>query len=762
MLLTILSARQKARKQGFPSHTRRLALLAALLLTAAPPAGAQAPVPGLKPAPGTIVKSDRPKPQARTTHTPPKPPVKPAAGAPQKVVPSAQDQGHAAPQQGTKETVPVPAGLNVSTKTEKPLERAAVAAVGRTMSDSARAATVRGIRMIRNGEWTNGRQALLATNDPLAKKLYTWLAYTREYGTPDFDEITSFIKANPDWPRQGKLQLAAEKAMPRNLPPAAVKAWFDHYPPQTPDGIVQFMRALVALNETRAAQQVMRGWWPKVNLAADQQARINQEFSSYISVEMQAARISHLIQRKQYTNARTIARRLGRGYPQLVEARIALAEGSAGVDGAIAAVPPHLKDDPGLMYERLRWRRRNDQDIGAIEILHRQPAAAKIPNLSDWWTERNIMVRRLMDRKQYKSAYQLAANHRQPEGVPMAEAEFLAGWIALRFNKEPWKAFEHFEKLYQNTQTPLSKSRGAYWAGIASRALGHEDVAVQWLRTAAQHQTVFYGQMAIGALSAQHVPPQQRPPARTVRGEAVFIAHDLTQVAKMMHEAGAWDETTAFLDALAGDMQTPETTMLAAELAKKMDHHHNAVRIARRALQNNIMLTDYAYPTLLSYMKDVDVEWALVHGLIRQESAFDLRARSPVGASGLMQLMPATAAETARKAGIAHQHDWLTSRPAHNVRLGSLYLAQMLRRYDGNYALALAAYNAGPGRVDRWVKQYGDPRRGEIEIVDWIEMIPFNETRNYVQRVLESVYVYRLKLRGVQKATQGALHVDVR
>jgi soluble lytic murein transglycosylase len=265
--------------------------------------------------------------------------------------------------------------------------------------------------------------------------------------------------------------------------------------------------------------------------------------------------------------------------------------------------------------------------------------------------------------------------------------------------------------------------------------------------------------MAIGALSAEHKPPQQLPPERTVRGEAAFIANELTQVAKMMHEAGQWDDTTTFLDALAGKAQTPETVMLAAELAKKLDHHHNAVRIAKKALQDNIMITDYAYPTMLNYVKNVDVEWALVHGLIRQESAFDLRARSPVGASGLMQLMPATAAETARKAGIAHQHDWLVSRPEHNVKLGSLYLAQMLRRYDGNYALALAAYNAGPGRVDKWVKQFGDPRKGEIDIIDWVELIPFTETRNYVQRVLESVYVYRLKLRDVQKSVNAPIHV---
>ena len=641
----------------------------------------------------------------------------------------------------------------------QPVAAAPVEDIGRTMSPEARAATVRGIRAILSGQWTKGRDAMLGTRDPLAGKLYAWLAYTRDYGTPTFEVVARFVRENPDWPKQGKLQLVAEKAMPEGSPTSTIVGWFDHYPPQTPDGMDMYLRALINQNKLDAARLVMQGWWPKVSLSSDQQARFIQRYSQFITVDMQAARINALVLRKQYTNARAIAKRLGRGYPQLVEARIALSEGAAGVNGAIAAVPPHLKDDPGLLYERLRWRRRNDQDVGAIEILHKQPSPDKIPNLEDWWTERNLLIRRLIERKQYESAYLLAAGHRQTEGVPYVEAEFLAGWLALSFLKEPWKGFEHFEKLYHKAETPISKARGAYWAGRASEMLGHKDIATQWYRTAARHQTVFYGQMAVSALAAEHKPPQQVPPERTVRGEAAFLANELTQVAKMMHEAGQWKETTTFLDALGGKAQTPETVMLAAELAKKLEHHHNAVKIAKKALQNNIMITDYAYPTLLSAMKGVDTEWALVHGLIRQESQFDREAQSPVGARGLMQLMPATAAETAKKAGIPHQLDWLISRPSHNIALGSRYIDQMTRRYDGNYALALAAYNAGPGRVDKWLKANGDPRTGEVDLIDWIEMIPYTETRNYVQRVLESVYVYRLKLRDVQKTVNSPIHV---
>lgn len=639
---------------------------------------------------------------------------------------------------------------------------AATLETGKTMSVESRSAAVRAVKAIKNGEWTKGKNLLAGTRDPLAMKIYYWLAYTREYGAPDFNSISTFIKNNPDWPMQGKLQLAAEKAMPSTLSPPAVTAWFDHYPPQTADGINMYMKSLIAQGKTTAAQQVMRGWWPKATLSPEQQTRFMDTYGRFITNDMQAARINAQILRERYTSARAIARKIGRGYPALVEARIALAEGAAGVAGAINAVPPHLKDDPGLLYERLRWRRRNDQDVGAIEILHKQPSPDKIPNLEDWWTERNIIIRRLIERKQYESAYLLAAGHKQLEGVPLAEAEFLAGWLALRFLNQPWKAFEHFEVLYHNTQTPISRARGAYWAGRASEALGHQEIADKWYHVAAQHQTVFYGQMAIGELAEEMRPPQQQAPQRTMAGEAAFMVNDLTQTAKIMHDAGQWKETTQFLDALSDKAQTPETVMLAAELAKKLEHHHNAVRIAKKALQNNVMITDYAYPTLLNYMRNVDVEWALVHGLIRQESMFDLQALSSAGARGLMQLMPATAAETAKKAGMEHRQEWLATRPAHNIALGSRYLAQMLRRYDGNYALALAAYNGGPGRVDRWLKENGDPRKGQIDLIDWIELIPVGETRNYVQRVLEGVYVYRLKLDGVQQSAQTPIHVSTK
>jgi soluble lytic murein transglycosylase len=626
------------------------------------------------------------------------------------------------------------------------------------MSASDRTAIHQALQAVKRRDWNHARTLASRAKDPLARKVYDWLAYTRNPDPPDFARVSAFVRQNPGWPQMGKIRLAAEKAMPSDLPAAEVIAWFDAYKPLTPDGMEHYLQALLGSGMKDKAAANLREWWKSAQLEPDQQNSFLTRYGALIDRQSNVARFGWLMMRKQYTNGRATARQLGKGYPALAAARIALAEGAGNVDTILAAVPAHLQNDPGLLLERLRWRRRNGKEFAAIEILHNMPDPAIIPNPGEWWKEREIMVRELMSQKRYESAYLLAAAHQQKEGVPFAEAEFLAGWLALKVRK-PWKAFEHFESLYGGTTTPLSRSRGAYWAGRASDALGHPEIARQWYRTAARYQTTFYGQIAIGRLADEYKPPQQLPPEKTVVGQQKFETLEMVQTVRILNGAGFRNETNAFLDALAEDVKSPEDYLLVADLANELDHRHNAVKIAKKGLQKGILLMDQAYPTILTRMKKVDMEWALVHALIRQESAFDEEAESPAGARGLMQLMPATAQGVAKKYNISHRTDWLTSNPDHNIRLGSLYIGQMLARFDNSYPLALAAYNAGPGRVDKWLAQYGDPRKGQVDMVDWIEMIPFEETRNYVQRVLEGVYIYRMKLNSVQKSFQAPIHV---
>ncbi len=634
--------------------------------------------------------------------------------------------------------------------------------VANVMSADDRAALLKALAAIKKGQWKTAENLVTATHDPLAAKIYNWFAYTRNTGDISFSRVSGFVEQNPDWPAQGKLRLTAEKALAKNVSDKDIIAWFATRDPLTPEGMERYLDALARAGEGDKLRHVLREWWKTASLDPGQQTRFLQKYGKQIDELSNRLRLDKLLFREQYTNARAIAQVLGRGYPALAEARIGLSSDAKGVDVKIRSVPPHLAGDPGLLYERLRWRRRNNKMFEALDILHKPPPPELITNPEDWWKERHIMARRLMEEKQYESAYLLVSKHQLDKGQSYAEAEFLAGWLALRFLKQPWKAFEHFEALYHRVETPISKARGAYWAGRASDELKHPEIARQWYTTAARHQTTYYGQLALAALDDEYKPPQQLPPERTLAAQNDFNRSEMVQVVRILHKAGFRKETTDFLDALAEKLERPEDYILIADLAEELDHYHNAVRIAKKGLQKNIMMMDHAFPTMLTRMEKISLEWSLVHSIIRQESAFDYDAQSPVGARGLMQLMPATAAEVAKKKGWQHQTAWLTSRPDHNIRLGSTYMEQMIARFDGSYPLALAAYNAGPGRVDKWTEQFGDPRKGEIDIVDWVELIPIAETRNYVQRVLESTYVYRIKLAGVQKSAEAPIHVAFR
>jgi soluble lytic murein transglycosylase len=628
------------------------------------------------------------------------------------------------------------------------------------MSSEDQQVTIKALKLIKKKKWSEAEKLIASTRDPLAAKLYYWFKYTSNNDDLAFKRVASFIHQNPHWPYQRRMKINAEKLMDNQLNNDVILRWFSKHKPITYDGMELYLKTLDESGQEKLLIETLSEWWKTALIKPLQQQKILRLYSKYLSKDLNELRMDYLLFHEHFTNARAIAKLLGYGYPQLVEARIALSTKKPGVDKKITNVPTHLRDNPGLMYERLKWRRKHDLNFRAIEILHNSPPREKIANLEDWWKERHILARRLMENKQYESAYLLVAKHMQKEGLGFAQAEFLAGWLALRKVDKPWRAFEHFEALYHRTVTPVSKARGAYWTARASEALGHPDIARQWYQIAAKHQMVYYGQLALSVLSKEHQPPEQLPPKITIEGKNKFHSLELVQVIDILHRAGLRDETEKFFIALENSLEIPEYFRLAAEKAQKMKYNYHALRIAKKALKKNIYLVEQTYPTVVSKMKNVDLEWALVHAIIRQESAFNDRAKSPAGALGLMQLMPSTAKEVARKLGYNYQASWLTKYPHHNIKLGTAYFEQLLDQFGGSYPLAIAAYNGGPGRVSRWLKENGDPRKHNVDIIDWIEMIPIYETRNYVQRVLEGTYIYRLKLRGIQKSAKASLHVN--
>lgn len=581
-----------------------------------------------------------------------------------------------------------------------------------------------------------------------------WLAFYRGEANASYAAIAKFIHAHPDFPGMNKLREEAEKAMPSSISDIEAIAWFDKNPPQTTFGMKTYAAALKRAGREQEAVKKINEWWRDSNLTPNDQSKGYMAFATVLNKSSHEERLRGLIYRQQYTNARALAEALGPGHKALVESRISIRSGKDNVNAYLSRVPQDLQNDEGLLFDRLRFRRKQDNNAGAIEILNKSPSYDKLYNAEDWGKERGIIVRRLFEEQKFGLTYKLASDHRIKSGAGFAQNEWMAGWLALEYLKKPWDAFVHFERLYHNVETPISKSRAAYWAGLASERLGHPEIARKWYEVGAGHATTFYGQLSSAKLGRdERVPTNGATPSALKNGQ-------LASAARWLKKNGYKTEATMFLNKMIEISKTPGDFAAVAEVANEISMKNVAIRAAQECeKKNGSTLVGYAFPKVEKYMKNKDVEWALVHALIRQESRYDMEAVSSAGALGLMQLMPGTAKETAQKAGLRHEKSWLTQQPGHNIELGTLYLQRLLNKYNGNYAMALAAYNAGPSRVDRWIVELGDPRTGKISLVNWIEMIPIYETRNYVQRVLEGVYVYRQTLSNNQGRADGGIHM---
>lgn len=569
-----------------------------------------------------------------------------------------------------------------------------------------------------------------------------WIQVVKNNKSQSFSSLEKFLLEYSNWPQASRILKMAEETMPANYPDAKVLRLYQDLQPQTTRGVTLYTRVLSERGEAGKAQAVLKDFWEKKNLSAQEQDEAFQRFRKTLSTDNHQRRLDMLLFSGQYSAARSLAQRLGQGFPALVEARYTLAENKAGAEAAIARVPASLQNDAGLLFERLYFRRKNDNNAGMKEILARQPSIQRIANPESWWKERHVLVRRYMERRSFSEAYKLAAAHGQAEGAPFADAEWLAGWLALRFLDKPTQAAGHFERMYKNVVTPVSKSRGAYWLGRALDAMGRKDEALNWYKDALQYPTTFYGQRAAERLGVKKL-PWKWSDTNAASARAEITREPRYIAAQILKQRGYTREAAQFMDKMAEDITSPTGYAALAKMAVDLGVQYEGVVIAKEAARKAIFLRETGYPTRSAAKTVKSVDPAMIHALIRQESQFDSRAVSSAGARGLMQLMPATAKETAKKHGIGHQNNWLIERPEHNIRLGTLYFRGLLDRYNEAYPLAIAGYNAGPGNVNKWLKLFGDPRTKQIHWVDWVELIPISETRNYVQRVLENQRVYQ-------------------
>lgn len=587
--------------------------------------------------------------------------------------------------------------------------------------------------------------------DRLPAKVLQWQAFLQPNSGASFTDITAFMAANPDWPLLSVLERRAEEAL-AGTPDTVLISWFAQHPPMTTDGVIAYAKALQAGGDPEKTARVVRAAWAGVSFTQTQEQDFLTAFQTLLTDADETRRLDRLLWEHQDEAAGRQIQRVPADLQRLAEARLALAADTPAAEAALERVPSALAGDPGLTLERIRYLRRHDREDEALALLAAaaQGAAGEPGRPDQWWTERAILVRRLLQKNRNAEAYDAARAHGLTSGTAFADAEWLSGWIALRFLGDDVAAMAHFSRMYDRVGTPQSRSRAAYWAGRAADAMGHDGESTHWYALAAGHVTTFYGQLAAWRLNPGQLWPLPPPPTPTAEDTDRFEQQELVRAARLLGQLQQGDLIRPLLLRVGDTAGTPGLRTLTAGLAASLGRPDVAVAIAKRLERDGTPLITAGYP--IPRVKAPDApERALVMGVIRQESAFQEDVISPVGARGLMQLMPATAQRVAKGLNLPSARkdtltDALTTNPGLNVTLGSAYLNGLLSDFDGSYILAVASYNAGPNRVRKWIRDMGDPRGKDADPIDWIESIPYPETRNYVQRVLEGAQIYRRRL----------------
>ena len=600
------------------------------------------------------------------------------------------------------------------------------------------------LRLLDRSHYKKAQAKARSLEDPLAAKFVLWYRLTDRHSRVPFKAAADFVTSHPRWPSQRTIQMNAERRLGGGSRPemssAAVLAWFAERTAATPEGAIAHVTALMRSGQKTQAIEILRRYWIEIDFDRASEKTFRKSFSRFLQPDTELARLERLLLARKDGASRRQAARMKNGYPQLAKARLALAFRRGGVDAAIRKVPQHLQNDGGLIYERARWRYRKRLYAGVTELLDRPKLNPSHPEL--WWPIREWAARKALAKGDVARAYRYTSEHGLTQGIGFADGEWLSGWIALRDLKQPGTAYKHFAQLYEGVRSPISKARGAYWAGEAASLLPNPEWAQRWYGLAAQYGETFYGQLASRRLGAStiQIAASHSTPGKTLRER--FFAGEEARLVRLLGRLGERKLQRKFVMRLLATATDSHDFYLAAALAKSVGRPELALKSAKAARKAGIRMPEYLFPDIYQPARQ-GPEPALVLAVIRQESAFNPGAISHAGARGLMQLMPATARLVAKKSRLRYSKSMLTQDPHYNMTLGRSYLEELLIRFKGSYLLTLAAYNAGPSRAKRWIKKNGDPRDPDVNPVYWIESIPISETRNYLQRVLEGLAVYR-------------------
>ena len=667
-----------------------------------------------------------------------KPLPKPDLSKDQKKTEVANEENNQRPQYLLPKKKPLIAGINIKPDIDK----------SKFYSQKDFALAKKAVSEMKKSDWTNALKTAKKAKDKSIYNFIEWRHLLTEGNKASFYDYLNFINANKDYPRLGRIKYLAEhKLSNEKITPGKIIDWFGDEEPLSGYGKMILGESYILTGQIEQGKKLIKEGWITADLSKTELSLFRKKFKNYLNAEDYIQRADYLAWENKYWDLKNMLRYLPKDYELLYNARQLLMSKSYGVDQAIKNVPDRFKNDAGLNFDRLKWRRKRGRIDSSAEIL------LNVKNTKDylvrpdkWWDEREIISRSLIYEKKYELAYKIASNHALIEGSDYAAAEWMSGWIALSFLDDPLLSKDHFQNFYNNVSYPISTSRGAYWLARSYKALGDKENSKKWFEEAAKYLTTYYGQLAFLELNPNENFELSKDMEVDKKYREKFYSKELVKITYLLDELNEDKYTKFILRHLANENIENGSEILASELSTNIGRFDFAIQIAKIASYEKRFHNKFNYP-IISTPKNINgrkiPESAFILSIIRQESEFDLSANSHAGAKGLMQLMPYTAKLVAKQAKLPYVKSRLTTDPEYNINLGSHYIAGLILDYDGAYPYAIAAYNAGPNRVKYWKKINKDPQKKQIDYVDWIELIKFRETRNYVQRVLENYNVYR-------------------
>jgi soluble lytic murein transglycosylase len=630
----------------------------------------------------------------------------------------------------------------------KPPATAAVAATSST-SQADTEALENVIDLVRKHKSADATQAQAAISDPVAKKLAEWIILRSDDNGASVERYRAFVATNPSWPSQTFLRRRIEAALwDDHRDDATVWAWFANESPLSAKGRFALARVMIARGDRANAERLVREAWRNDSMSEDTENAALDLFGALLTPGDHKARMDFMLYGSEQDAALRAAKRLGANQVALAKARIAAYRKAPNTKALLDAVPHELHGDPGYIFSKIQLLRREEKFAEAAQLMLSAPKdPARLHNLDEWWIERRLLSRKMLDVGEHRTAYLIARDAALPaRDIYKTEQEFTAGWIALRFLTDPATATQHFARIGVGSANPTALARAGYWQGRAAEAAGRSQEARAAYTAAAAQSTSYYGQLARAKLGLPQIELNGAPAAR---GRGI----ERLEIVRAVQLLYALDERDIALP-IFGDMGEngdPDALVGLGELASRNGDARGMLLLGKAALNRGLPFDFYAYPVSgIPPFKSIgpEVEQSIVFAIARQESAFNPNVVSPANAYGLMQVTPDAGKYVCKKYGASFDLGRLKTDPVYNAALGAAELGGLIEDYRGSYIMTFAAYNAGRGSVKKWIDRYGDPRDPKVDAVDWVELIPFSETRNYVQRIMENLQVYRARFGG--------------